>query len=130
MHKQNGRSFQGHGMRKIAFAIVVAAHAGAPAFAASADGGIWTDREICRAAVKTYFFLDSKPADAADSGGYFGFRSDRGSVYTCRIAKQRAEFRWVNCSGQRMKSASTRFQVSDDSLIVQTDMNQETLERE
>lgn len=42
-------------MRKIALAIVVAVHAGAPAFAASADGGIWTDREICRAAVKTYF---------------------------------------------------------------------------
>ena len=73
-------------MRRIAFAIVVAAHAGAPVFTASADSGIWPDREVCRAAVKTYFFLRTNPADAVDSGGYFGFRSAAGNVYTCRIA--------------------------------------------
>jgi len=130
VHKQTGRSVQGHRMRKIAFAIVVAANVGAPVLTASADGGIWTDREICRAAAKTYFFLRTKPADTADSGGYFGFRSERGNVYTCRIAGQRAEFRWVNSSGQRMKSDSTRFRVSDDRLIVETDMKKETFEKE
>ena len=117
-------------MRRIAFAIVVAAHAGAPVFAASADSGMWADREICRAAVKTYFFLRTKPADAVDSGEYFGFRSAAGNVYTCRIAGQRAEIRWVNSSGKMMKSDSTRFRVSAGTLIVQTDMKEETFVRE
>lgn len=117
-------------MRRIAFAIVVAAHAGAPVFAASADSGMSADREICRAAVKTYFFLRTKPANAVDSGEYFGFRSAAGNVYTCRIAGQRAEFRWVNSSGKMMKSDSTRFRVSAGTLIVQTDMKKETFVRE
>ena len=113
-------------MRRIAFAIVVAAHAGAPAVTASADSSVWPDREICRAAVKTYFFLGTNPGDAVDSGEYFGFRSAAGNVYTCRIAGQRAEFRWVNSSGKMMKSDSTRFRVSAGTLIVQTDMKKET----
>ena len=88
------------------------------------------DREICRAAVKTYFFLGKKPADAGDSGEYFGFSSAAGNTYTCRIAGRRAEFRWVNTSGERMKSNSTRFRVSDGTLIVETDMKKETFEKE
>ena len=130
VHKPKGRSFQSHSMRRIAFAIVVAAHAGAPVFAGSADSGMWADREICRAAVKTYFFLRTKPEDAVDSGEYFGFRSAAGNVYTCRIAGQRAEFRWVNSRGKMMKSDSTRFRMSADTLIVQTDMKTETFVRE
>ncbi len=117
-------------MRRIAFSMAVATHAVASACAASADSGTWTDREICRAAAKTYFFLRTRPADAVDGDGFFGFRSERGNVYTCRIAGQRAEFRWVNSSGRRMKSDSTRFRVSDDLLIVQTDMKKETFGRE
>ena len=97
---------------------------------ASADSGFWTDREICRAAVKTYFFLRTKPVDAADNGGHFGFRSDRGNVYTFRIAGQRAEFRWFNSSGKRMKSDSTRFRVSDGTLVVETDMKKEIFGKE
>ena len=117
-------------MRRIAFVIVVAAHAGALVFTASADSGMWADREICRAAVKTYFFLRMKPADAVDSGKYFGLRSAAGKVYTCRIAGQRAEIRWVNSSGNLMKSDSTKFRVSAGTLIVQTDMKNETFARE
>ena len=113
-------------MRRTAFAAVVAAYAGAPVFTASADSGIWPDREICRAAVETYFFLRKNPADAVDSGEYFGFSSAEGNVYTCRIAGQRVEIRWVNSSGKRMKSDSTRFRVSAGALVVQTDMKKET----
>ena len=117
-------------MRRIAFALVVAAHAGAPSFTASADSGMWPDREICRAALKTYFFLRTKPANALDSGEYFGFRSTAGNIYTCRVAGQRAEFRWVNASGESMESDSTRFRVSAGTLIVQTDMMKETFGKE
>ncbi|MDE0373253.1 MAG: hypothetical protein OXI73_12030 [Rhodospirillales bacterium] len=117
-------------MRRIAFALVVAAHAGAPSSTASADSGIWSDREICRAAVKTYFFLPTKPANAVDSGEHFGFRSTAGNVYTCRVAGQRAEFRWVDASGRRMKSASTTFRVSAGTLIVQTETTIETFGKE
>ena len=113
-------------MRIILLAILVASHAGASGVAASADSGIWTDREICRAAVKTYFFLRQKPADTADNGDYLGFRSAAGNTYTCRIAGRRAEFRWVNSSGERMNSGSTRFRVSAGTLIVETDMKKET----
>ena len=117
-------------MRIIMLAILVASHAGALASTASADGNAWTDREICRAAVKTYFFLGKKPADAGDRGEYFGFSSATGNTYTCRIAGRRAEFRWVNTSGEKMKSDSTSFQVSDGTLIVETDMKKETFEKE
>ena len=117
-------------MRIIMLAIPVALHAGALASTASADSDTWADREICRATVKTYFFLGKKPADAGDSGEYFGFSSAAGNTYFCRIAGRGAEFRWVNSSGKRMKSDSTRFRVSDGTLIVETDMKKETFGKE
>ena len=98
--------------------------------AALADSGVWTNREICRAAAKTYFFLDAKPTDTADSGEYFGFVSASGYVYTCRIEGTQAEFRWLNASGQSMTSKSTRFDVRDGLLTVYTDLKQERFSME
>ena len=116
-------------MRDLILVILIAANIVALASSASGDNGAWSDREICRAAVKTYFFLGRKPTDTADNGEYFGFSSAAGNTYTCRIAGQRAEFRWVNSSGETMKSDSTRFRVSDGTLVVETDMKKERFEK-
>jgi len=113
------------GMGKLILALLVAVHAIATPIVAFADSGVWTNREICRAAVKTYFFLDAKPTDTADNGEYFGFLSASGHVYTCRIEGTQAEFRWLNASGQSMTSKSTRFHVRDGTLTVSTDMMEE-----
>lgn len=106
-------------------AILVAVHTAALPNFASADSGTWADREICRAAVKTYFFLGAMPADTSDSGKYFGFLGKSGNVYMCRIAGARTEFRWMNSSGNTMTSKSTKFHVRDGILTVQTDMKKE-----
>ena len=92
---------------------------------ASAESEVWTDREICRAALKTYFFLDAKPSDTSDIGQFFGFISASGNVYTCRLEGARAEFRWLNDSGQTITSKSTTFHVLGNKLTVQTDMKDE-----
>ena len=117
-------------MGKWTLAILVAVHAIVTPIAASADSGVWTNREICRAAVKTYFFLDAKPTDTADSGQFFGFLSASGNVYTCRIEGTQAEFRWLNASGQTMASKSTTFHVRDGMLTVYTDMTEERFSTE
>ena len=95
----------------IAFALPIAA----------SDRGFWTDREVCRAAIKTYFFLDAKPADAPVSGEFAEFRSASGNLYGCRIRRARAELRWVSASGETMTSNSTMFHVLDNELTIQTD---------
>ena len=112
------------GMRAtIAFTFMLALVVLCPS-AASADGGFWPDREICRAAVKTYFFLAAKPGDATDDEGFLGFRSASGNVYTCRLSGSRVIFRWVNASGEPMGSSSTTFHLMGDVLTVQTDITE------
>lgn len=90
-----------------------------------AEGEPWTDREICHAATKTCFFLDTKPDDAPDKGDRFGFRSRSGNTYTCQIEGETAAFYWVNKSGQDMESKSTNFSVNGDLLHIKTDMLEE-----
>lgn len=93
--------------------------------AASAENAGWSGREICRAATKTYFFLDNLPADAPDTGGRFGFRSAKGNLYTCRIEGNVAAFHWLTASGQEMESRSTTFALADDRLVITTDILEE-----
>ena len=112
-------------MRKSILSVLVVAHAVVSPITASADSGLWSDREICRAAVKSYFFLDINPPDTVDRGDFFGFRSASGNVYTCRIVGTRVEFRWLSVSGEAMDSNSTRFRVLDEMLTIQTDMKEE-----
>lgn len=112
------------GMRATIFFAFMLAHAVLCPIASSADGGFWTDREICRAAVKTCFFLAAKPGDAAGGEGYLGFRSASGNVYTCRLTGSRVKFRWVNASGEPMSSSSTTFHFMGDILTVQTDITE------
>ena len=107
----------------IAGAIVLAA------LPALADMGSWTERDICRAAVKTYFFLKELPADAADQAEYLGFTSAAGNVYTCRLSGERAVFRWLTKGGKPMRSRLTRFHVSHGVLVIKTDMSSETFEK-
>ena len=94
-----------------------------------ADSGFWTDREICRAAVKTYFFLDQAPTNATNQGEYFGFISAAGNIYTCRLDRERAVLRWLTESGEMMHSEVTRFRVSDGILTIKTDMGTNTFEK-
>ena len=119
-------------MRSIILFILVLAHAVLCSIALSADSSFWTDREICRAAVKTYFFLASRPAAAIGAGGdgYLGFRSSAGNVYTCRLAGTRVKFRWMNASGEPMNSSSTTFRVAGDTLTIRTDMKEERFRAE
>ena len=106
--------------------IVVALLAALPALA---DADHWAERDICRAAVKTYFFLGTMPADAADQGEYFGFVSAKGNVYTCQVAGDRAVFAWLTKSDELMRSEVTRFRVSDGVLTIKTDMSTKTFEK-
>ncbi len=108
---------------------ILAAAISLAALPALADTDSWAGRDICRAAVKTYFFLGEPPADATDQGEYFGFVSAAGNVYTCRLAGDRAVFRWLTKSGEPMRSELTRFRVSDGVLVIKTDMSTETFER-
>ena len=117
-------------MRPPLLSALVAAHAVLCPIAASADSGYWTDQEICRAAVKTYFFLGIKPAGAPDNGEFLGFRSASGNVYTCRVAGARMYFRWVNASGEPMNSSSTTFRLEGDTLTIRTDMKEERFQAE
>ena len=110
--------------RRFILLLLIAAATVLPV-AAAADSGFWTNREICRAATKTYFFLRGKPADAKASDELFGFRSEAGYVYTCRINGTQIEFRWVDTSGATMQSDTTTFRMSDDILFVHTDMKEE-----
>ena len=112
-------------MRAAILFILVLAHTVLCSIALSADSGFWTDREICRAAVKTYFFLATRPADATGGEGDLGFRSASGDVYICRLAGTRAKFRWVNASGEPMNSSSTTFRLAGDTLTIRTDMMEE-----
>ena len=96
---------------------------------ALADTGSWTERDICRAAVKTYFFLGKLPADAADQGEHFGFASAAGNVYTCRLAGERAVLQWRTKGGQPRHSEVTSFHVSDDVLVIKTDMSTKTFKK-
>ena len=95
-----------------------------------AEAGYWTDREICRAATKTYFFTSSRPADAPDQGDRLGFISDSGNIYTCRIEGTSVAFYWVNDSGETMESSSSSFSIVGDQLHVRTDMMEEIFEVE
>ena len=99
------------------------------ALPAVAGAGPWMERDICRAAVKTYFFLAKMPADAPDQGEYFGFVSAKGNVYTCRISGERAVFRWLTKSGEPMGSEVARFWVSDGVLVIKTDMSTKKFEK-
>lgn len=85
----------------------------------------WSDREICRAAVKTYFFLSILPTDAQSVEGYDGFRSQAGNLYGCAVSGDVTAFRWVNDSGSNMSSRSTRFTLSGSRLTVISDMQRE-----
>ena len=124
--RRTNNNFRVCSARRCVLAFLVVVHAVVLPFAAHSDTGLWTNREICRAAVKTYFFLDTKPNGAADSGEYFGFRSASGHVYGCLIKGTRAELRWLNAAGEAMNSNSTRLLVRDDILTIQTDMKEES----
>ncbi|WP_298568016.1 hypothetical protein [uncultured Aliiroseovarius sp.] len=86
----------------------------------------WTDREICRAATKTYFWLSDLPADAPDQGDFMGFVSEKKNLYTCRVDGDVAEFKWVNKSSEKMHSRSTKVEISGPSLIVKSDIKTES----
>ncbi len=102
--------------------IFVLAFISTPIFA----DAVWSDREICRAAAKTYFFLSELPNDAPDIGAYMGFVSAKGNFYSCQIDGGVVDFAWVNKSGENMRSRSTSFTVTDGTLTVKTDMVTET----
>jgi len=91
----------------------------------STAGETWSDRDICRAATKTYFWLSELPSDAPNQGQYMGFRSAKQNYYTCRVDDRVADFRWLNKSSESMKSRSTKIVVSDGTLTVISDMKTE-----
>lgn len=85
----------------------------------------WSDREICRAATKTYFWLNELPSDGPDQGNYMGFMSAKRNYYTCRVDGNVADFKWVNKSSEKMRSRSTTIQINGNRLTVESDMKTE-----
>jgi hypothetical protein len=88
-------------------------------------GAVWSEREICRAATKTYFWLSDLPSDALDSGGYMGFASAEQNYYTCRVEGNVADLAWINRSAEDMRSRSTTFSIIGNALTVKSNMNTE-----
>jgi hypothetical protein len=86
----------------------------------------WSDREICRAAAKTYFWLSDLPSDAPDQNDYMGFRSAAQNYYTCRIDGNNVDFVWKNDASVDMRSQNTKFIVRGNELTVTTDLAAET----
>lgn len=90
---------------------------------------IWTDREICRAATKTYFWLRDLPKDATDQGQYMGFMSADRHYFTCRVDGQIADLRWSDQSSAPMRSRSTRVEIEKGRLTVRSDRKTERFTR-
>ncbi len=78
----------------------------------------WTEREICRAAVNTYFSLEEMPVDSEDNGDFMGFKSAAGYIYTCRLEDNIAILKWVNATGDAMSSRKTSFKLNGNTLVV------------
>ncbi len=87
---------------------------------------VWPDREICRAATKTYFWLKYLPSDAPDQGNYMGFRSAKQNYYTCRVDVDVADFKWINKSSEKMRSRSTEIEIDGSNLTIKSDMKTES----
>ncbi len=79
---------------------------------------LWTDREICRAAVNTYFSLKDMPVDSEDNGDFMGFESAAGYIYTCRLEDNIAILKWVNGTDDAMTSKATSFELNGNTLVV------------
>ncbi len=79
---------------------------------------LWTERDICRAAVSTYFSLEEMPVNSKDNGDFMGFKSAAGYIYTCRIKNNIAILQWVNATGDTMNSKATSFKQDGNTLIV------------
>ena len=78
----------------------------------------WTEREICRAAVNTYFSLEKMPDDSEDNGDFMGFKSAAGYIYTCRLEGNIAILKWVNATNDAMISKKTSFKLNGNTLVV------------
>lgn len=72
----------------------------------------WSDREVCRAATKTYFWLDKLPVDAPDKGDFMGFLSEKKNYYTCRINGDIADLSWVNMSSEKNEQSKHKGRIS------------------
>ncbi len=79
---------------------------------------LWPDREICRAAVNTYFTLEEMPVDSEDNGDFMGFESAAGYIYTCRLEDNIAILKWVNAMNYAMTSRATSFELNGNTLVV------------
>ena len=90
----------------------------------------WSDREICRAATKTYFWLNELPTDAPDNPDYMGFRSNNANYYTCRVVGRAIHFVWLNQSAESMQSQSTKFELDEGRLTIISDIKTEKFIRE
>lgn len=92
----------------------------------SAYASGWNDQAICRAAAKTYFFLNALPAEGPIKDDRYGLVSSSGNLYFCKVNSGTVEFYWKNKSGESMTSKSTKYSLSGDNLTVTTDMMNET----
>lgn len=101
----------------------------APLLPAHAAGDAWSEREICRAAIKTFFLLPELPTDdaAADFRDHMGFQGRNGIVtrqYACRVQEDRVAIRWFKENGDRKRDANTRWAREGDALVIRTQMDE------
>ncbi len=92
------------------------------------QGFVWNDVSICRAALKTYFFLKELPEFRNTQERLHIFESNSGNSYACSINGSVAEFIWLNQQGKTMTSKSTLFSFSNSNLEVISDMQTEIFE--
>lgn len=92
------------------------------ALAAPAVAADWSDRDICRAGIQTFFQLPEAPIDdaSADFRDHMGFEGRNGIIrrqYACRVQKDRIAIRWF-VNGHRKRDARTTWEVDGDALLI------------
>ena len=93
--------------------------------AAPALSADWSERDICRAGIQSFFALPVPPRDhpKADFRDYMGFQGRNGIItrdYACRIQKNRIAIRWF-VEGHRKRHAKQKWHLDGDVLVVTLD---------
>ncbi|MGG7567421.1 hypothetical protein ACQ5SO_14815 [Rhodovulum sp. DZ06] len=104
-------------LRPAALCVSLALALAAPAAAAD-----WSERDICRAGIQTFFDLPEAPIDdaSADFRDHMGFEGRNGIIrrqYACRVQKDRIAIRWF-VDGHRKRDARTTWEVDGDALVI------------
>lgn len=98
--------------------ILAAAIFPGPAFASQHT---WTDTQVCRAAVASYFFLQHIPVYVGERKGAHTIADGGDHFYTCRARNGEARLSWKE-AGEFVQSKPILYVIQEYKLIVTTEL--------